>query len=112
MKNNLFKKWGESIRTTLQKRKQGLKRKETKEDLQGPEISNTDITIAKIKSQKRKINDMIKKVEDEGYGEHVESQRMRNIQSPREGRIGEGRSCMLSAIPFILGRCKGPHAGV
>ena len=46
---------------------------EIKEDSQGPEISNADVTIAKIKSQKRKINDMIKKVDVDWKVEHVES---------------------------------------
>lgn len=73
MKSNIFKKWGDTIRATLQKRKQGLKKVEIKEDSQGPEISNADVTIAKIKSQKRKINDMIKKVDVDWKVEHVES---------------------------------------
>ena len=73
MKSNIFKKWGDSIKATLQKRKQGLKKVEIKEDSQGPEISNADVTIAKIKSQKRKINDMIKKVDVDWKVEHVES---------------------------------------
>ena len=112
MKNNIFKKWGDTIKASLQKRKQGLKRVEIKEDSQGPEISNADVTIAKIKSQKRKINDMIKKVEDDWRVERVESRRMRHIQGPCEGRTGEGRSCRVHPIPPTLGLCEGPHAGV
>lgn len=73
MKSNIFKKWGDTIKATLQKRKQGLKKVEIKEDSQGSEISNADVTIAKIKSQKRKINDMIKKVDVDWKVEHVES---------------------------------------
>ena len=73
MKSNIFKKWGDTIKATLQKRKQGLKKVEIKEDSRGPEISNADVTIAKIKSQKRKINDMIKKVDVDWKVEHVES---------------------------------------
>ena len=73
MKSNIFKKCGDTIKATLQKRKQGLKKVEIKEDSQGSEISNADVTIAKIKSQKRKINDMIKKVDVDWKVEHVES---------------------------------------
>lgn len=36
MKSNIFKKWGDTIKATLQKRKQGLKKVEIKEDSQGP----------------------------------------------------------------------------
>ena len=112
MKSNIFKKWGDTIKATLQKRKQGLKKVEIKEDSQGPEISNADVTIAKIKSQKRKINDMIKKVDVDWKVEHVESLRMHYIQGSCKGRAGEGRSCRLNPIPPTLGFCKGPHAGV
>lgn len=112
MRNNLFKKWGETIKTTLQKRKQGSKRKEAKEESQGPEISNTDITIAKIKSQKRKINDMIKKVGGDSSGERVESKRVHDVQSSRKGSIGEGRSCRLNPMSLIIGLGEGAYAGV
>ena len=66
MKGYIFDKLKQNVEKGIQKVKSTTnrywKRKSTTDDSRPPDITDTDVAIAKIKSQKRKINEMLKKV--------------------------------------------------
>lgn len=66
MKDNIFAKLKQNVGKGIQKvkniAKHHRKRKPSTDESRPPDVTDTDIAIAKIKSQKRKVNEMIKKV--------------------------------------------------
>ena len=66
MKGYILAKVKQSVEKGIKKVKSTTnhfwKRKSTSDDSRPPDITDTDVAIAKIKSQKRKINEMLKKV--------------------------------------------------
>ena len=66
MKGLIFDKVKQNVEKGISKVKSTTlrlwKRKSTTDDSRPPDITDTDVAIAKIKSQKRKINEMLKKV--------------------------------------------------